>query len=357
MTVGKVWYNKAIAWVIGAVEGGNGMAAVRSVKNQYLGINAHLHSYWQAEGGWSDFHTRHIVHLVDTLKPLLLPLGYTAAIEPSIQIRRLDGPAAPENPEADVLIYERDPGRFRPARPQPVLAGTGEVVLPLVETLALDQRSEREYSAVKLYALQAGRPQRGEPVAWIELLSASNKPGGRDAQEYLDKRIKIVENGIVFIELDYLHESASTIRGFPSYRRRRNQASAAGAHPYRLVIIDPRPDLAHGQIRVREFDVDEALPTVKIPLVADDALAFDFGLPYRKTFEEALFGLELVDYRQLPVNFQRYSDADQTRIAARMVTVLEAAQQGHNLEKAPFPAKIVMREEALTEIQRINAAD
>ncbi len=332
------------------------MAAVRSVKNQYLGINAHLHSYWQAEGGWSDFHSRHIVHLVDTLKPLLLPLGYTAAIEPSIQIRRLDGPAAPENPEADVLIYERDPGRIRQPHPQPVLTSAGEVVLPLVETLQIDQRSARDYRAVKLYALRAGRPQRGEPIAWIELLSPNNKPGGRDAQEYLDKRIKIVENGIVFIELDYLHESAPTIRGFPSYRRRRSQTAAAGAHPYRLVIIDPRPDLAHGQVRVREFDVDEALPTVTIPLVADDALAFDFGRPYRKTFEEALFGLELVDYGQLPVNFQRYSDADQARIAARMVTVLEAARQGRDLESGPFPAKEVTLETALMEIERISTA-
>ena len=332
------------------------MEAVRSIKNQYLGINAHLHSYWQAEGGWSDFHTRHIVHLVDTLKPLLLPLGYTAAIEPSIQIRRLDGLAAPENPAADVLIYERDPGRIRQSHPQPVLTNTGEVVLPLVETLQIDQRSERDYRAVKLYAMRAGRPQRGEPVAWIELLSPTNKPGGRDAQEYLDKRIKIVENGIVFIELDYLHESAPTIRGFPSYRRRRNQAAAAGAHPYRLVIIDPRPDLAHGQVRVREFDVDEALPTVTIPLVADDALAFDFGLPYRKTFEEALFGLELVDYGQLPVNFQRYSDADQARIAARMVAVLEAARQGRDLESGPFPAKEITLETALMEIERISTA-
>jgi len=330
------------------------MAAVRSIKNQYLGINAHLHSYWQAEGGWSDFHTRHIVHLVDTLKPRLLPLGYTAAIEPSIQIRRLDGPAPAENPEADVLIYQREPSHFRPAQQQPVLVGTGEVVLPLMETLALDQRAEREYSAVKLYALQAGRPQRGEPVAWIELLSTSNKPGGRDAQEYLDKRIKIVENGIVFIELDYLHESASTIRGFPTYRRRRNQEVEVGAHPYRLVLIDPRPDLTHGQVRVREFDVDEAIPSITIPLIGGDTLPFDFSIPYRKTFEEALFGLELVDYRQLPVNFQRYSEADQARIAARMVAILEAARQGVDLEKGPFPAKVVPLATALAAIEQIK---
>jgi len=32
------------------------MKAVRSIKNQYIGINAHLHSLWQSEGGWDEFH-------------------------------------------------------------------------------------------------------------------------------------------------------------------------------------------------------------------------------------------------------------------------------------------------------------
>ena len=57
------------------------MAPARSVRNQYLGINAHLHSFWQAVGGWSRFHTNHISDLLRMLRPLLLPLGYDADIE------------------------------------------------------------------------------------------------------------------------------------------------------------------------------------------------------------------------------------------------------------------------------------
>lgn len=330
------------------------MQPVHSIKNQYLGINAHLHSYWQAEGGWSDFHTRHIVHLVDTLKPLLLPMGYTAAIEPSIQIRRIDEQSDPEAPESDVIIYEREPARARQLYPPPAFAGIGEVVVPIAETVLTDQLSEREYRAVKIYAMKAGRPQRGEPIAWIELLSPSNKPGGRDAQIYLDKRIKIIENGIVFIELDYLHESAPTLRGFPSYRIRRNQQPEKDAHPYQIIIIDPRPDIMQGVVRVRAFDVDESIPTLTIPLTAGDTLSFDFGLPYRKTFEEALFGLELVDYGQLPVNFNRYSKADQTRLAARMLAVFEAARAGVDLETGPFPVKAVTLEAALAELEALG---
>lgn len=72
--------------------------------------------------------------------------------------------------------------------------------------------------------------------------------------------------------------------------------------------------------------------------------------------EEALFGLELVDYRHLPVNFQRYSEADQARIAARMAAVLEAARQGVDLEKGPFPAKAISLAAALAAIEQIKEA-
>ena len=39
------------------------MEPMRSVRNQYLGINAHLHSYWQAVRGWNNFHNPYIVQL------------------------------------------------------------------------------------------------------------------------------------------------------------------------------------------------------------------------------------------------------------------------------------------------------
>jgi hypothetical protein len=65
------------------------MTPVRAVKNQYQGINAHLHSYWQVEGGWDGFHANHIADLMRLMSAQLLPLGYTADIQQSLQIRRL----------------------------------------------------------------------------------------------------------------------------------------------------------------------------------------------------------------------------------------------------------------------------
>ncbi|HEY8602006.1 MAG TPA: hypothetical protein VIL85_26505 [Thermomicrobiales bacterium] len=62
------------------------MGVRHSARNQYVGINPHLHSYWQGRGGWSRFHTNHIADLLRALRPLLLPRGYDADIEPSLQI-------------------------------------------------------------------------------------------------------------------------------------------------------------------------------------------------------------------------------------------------------------------------------
>src|SRR5688572_13293980 len=103
------------------------MPPIRSIKNQYRGINAHLHSFWQSEGGWDSFHSSHITYLTAALKAKLLPKGYTAESQQSLQIRSLE-----------------------------------------------DELSQ--YIAVGIYEFVQG--DHDEPVAWIELLSPSNKPGG-----------------------------------------------------------------------------------------------------------------------------------------------------------------------------------
>ncbi len=326
------------------------MPPLRSIRNQYLGINAHLHSYWQAVGGWSRFHTNHITDLLRALRPLLLPLGYDADVEPSLQIRRLDDAEPARYPESDVTIYDLDRGRARQPRGASPAAGVAELVLPLLEGLFGEPLSSKEYSAIGIYESVPGRLDRGTPIAWLELLSPSNKPGGRDAQDYIDKRLAVLESGIVFVELDYLHESAPTLPGLPSYRPRRGEPPAAAARAYRIVAIDPRPSLRDGTIRANQFDVDAAIPTMSIPLSGTDALPFDFGLPYRKTFEETLYGLQLVDYIELPQHFDRYNAADQRRIALRMLAVQEAAMAGRDLESGPFPGRDLPLDEALARL-------
>ncbi len=326
------------------------MTGVRSIVNQYHGVNAHLHSFWQAVGGWSRFHTNHITDLLRALRPRLLPLGYDADVEPSLQIRRIDDAEPAQYPESDVTIYDLDRARARQPHGGPRAAGVAEVVLPLPEGLFGEPLSTKEYGAIKVYEYVPGKLDRGAPIVWIELLSPANKPGGRDAQDYFDKRLAILESGIVFVEIDYLHESAPTLRGLPSYRPRHGEPPADAARAYRVVVIDPRPGLRDGTIHISEFDVDAPIPTVTIPLSGADALPFDFGLPYRKTYEETLYGFQLVDYGELPRHFDRYRAADQRRIALRMLATVEAAAAGRDLETGPFPVRDLTLEEALARL-------
>ena len=321
------------------------MTAVRSIKNQYCGINAHLHSLLQAEGGWGGFHTTHIGDLNKTLKAKLLPMGYTTEVEPSLQIRRLDAPAG--RPESDVTIYDLDPERpFQPAATAQT-GNIGALVLPIPRALHVGARAEKEYGAVKIYEYTPGKYTRGEPVTWVEFLSPSNKPGGRDYDTYREKRLKIVESGIAFVEIDYLHESAPTVNGVGDYQ----QLQQSAAHPYRILVIDPRPTMLTGIARVNEFDVDDPFPLVTIPLNAGDTLEFDFGIPYQKTYEETLYGLEWVDYTQLPVNFDRYRESDRARIVNRMLAVLTAAKSGVHLEdNAPLAVDSLLLAAALARL-------
>lgn len=318
--------------------------AVRSIINQYLGINAHLHSLWQSESGWDGFHARHIVHLADTLKAQLIPMGYTAEVEESLQIRRLDDSVG--KPRADVLISDLE--AKRPSQP-PISGAPAVQTMTFAELLGEDELSDAPFRAVAIRERKPETVKRGDPVAWIELLSPSNKGDSHDADLYQRKRLDMLIGGLVFVEIDYLHESPPTFSTILDYSQ-----GKTGAHPYRIIVIDPRPVLEKGPTLLVSFDVDKAIPKVKIPLNAGEALEFDFGVPYRKTFQEALYGYD-VDYRHLPLNFDRYQPADQTHIAARMLRVLKAAQQGLDLEQGSFPVEPLPLAEALRQIETFTA--
>jgi len=329
------------------------MTPIRSVKNQYLGINAHLHSYWQSEGGWHEFHATYIVYLANALKAILLPMGYTAAVEPSLQIRRLDAPERPTYPESDITIYDSDPERFRgPSAGGQQMAQSNELVLPLVETLFAEPVSDKEFNAIKIYSLAQRGPNRGEPVVWIEVLSPTNKPEGSDSESYLNKRLKIVESGIVFIEIDYLHESSPTLTGIPNYRTHQNRQADADSQPYRILIVDPRPDVADGVIRVNQFGVDDSLPVLNVALRGEDLLSMDLNDSYHAAIQDALYGFELVDYGSLPQRFERYRLDDQAKIAARMLAVIQSQKQGSDLEDGPFAKQMIPLEDALKQLEK-----
>lgn len=311
------------------------MTAIRAIKNQYHGVNAHLHSYWQNEGRWDGFHTNHITDLMRLMRIQLMPLGYIAEIEQSLQIRQLDTPIG--RPESDITIYDT-----KPYRAQQVQTSLSEQAVAITTLMDVAEKYA-QYRAIAIYT----QSNEKTPVAWIELLSPSNKPGGQDTSYYRDKRLKVLHSGLVFAEIDYLHQSLATFEHLLPYPQN------AEAHPYRIVVIDPRPHLEDGLAYPYEFDVDDPIPRVKIPLNGSDVLQFDFQAAYNKTFTETLYGMQLVDYSQLPLYFEKYSRDDQTRILSRMIALRNAHQNNENLESdsVPLPAPLIPFEEARRQIE------
>ncbi len=311
------------------------MGEVHSIKNQYRGINAHLHSYLQAEGGWNEFHSRHIVHIADHIQAQLHSLGYTVGVQDSLQIKRIEGGSS--YPESDVLVYDTRPTRGTISGSYAV-----EPSMTLSELLAEDVLSEKPFRSIAI-----SQRQSKTPVAWLELLSPSNKGESKDAQIYRSKRTELLLTGLVFIELDYLHETPPTFRTLPDYHHRESNA-----HPYRILVLDPRPDA--GFVWNLEFDVDQPFPVANIPLSGDDVMIFNFGTPYEHTFKASFHG-DQVDYSTLPLNFRHYIPADQRRIAARMLAVLEAYKQGIDLETGPFAVREdITLEQTLAEIEKLK---
>ncbi|MEO8613163.1 MAG: DUF4058 family protein [Chloroflexota bacterium] len=319
------------------------MQPVRAIKNQYPGINAHLHSYWQGAKKWNRFHNVYIADLMGRLKAALIPIGYTAAIEESLQIRTVGEEW--RDPQSDILI--RDESRERSLHPQRPSISAAPIMD--IEDLLGEQDLEHPYYAVAIFERHADGAE-GKPVAWIELLSPTNKRGSSNIGVYFTKRQKLLESGLVFVELDYLHETPPTFWRLDDYSRHESNS-----HPYRIVVIEPRPDMKQGWGAPYEFDVDAVIPSVKIPLNGSDVLEFDFGDAYQQTWEFALYGYDM-DYSQLPMNFDRYHPDDQARILARMLAVLKAVRDGVDLEThAPLPVESISVEEGLKQLAEWTA--
>ncbi|MBC7869495.1 MAG: DUF4058 family protein [Chitinophagaceae bacterium] len=218
---------------------------IKSDKNLFPGINPHLNSLFQQPGRWESFHTLHLSDLCRSLRVGLRPIGYTAEIEQGLQITEF---REISYPKSDVTIYDPDP--FRARFPTTTSAHALDIAMPIPEIIVLEEIDY--YKALAIYK----KPQQGDPVVWVELLSPSNKPPHPDFKTYREKRQRVLESGIVFVEMDYLHESPPTIRGVANYA-----AHEGEAYPYRITVIAPRPDVYQGEGRIRQFDISMPIPT------------------------------------------------------------------------------------------------
>jgi hypothetical protein len=138
--------------------------------NRYPSINPHLNSFLQQPGGgWNSLRSDYLTYLRAALDRLL-PAGYYARTETSLQIGVYDlelGTQRKRDTIGDVTIYGHEPtGQRANTSLSPTLT------LPLETTLL----TEEDVVAV-VYQLE-GDCFPGHPTTRIELLSPANKPGG-----------------------------------------------------------------------------------------------------------------------------------------------------------------------------------
>jgi hypothetical protein len=269
-------------------------------KNPYIGINAHHNSWLQAKHQWGGFHTAYITRIHDALVELVYPLGYNVEMENSLQIRRLGD--SPLSPKADVIIFDTQPSRYS----QPIVNSPLQEAIPLLEFAGYDPDD--------LYfpALSIKKQDDLEPVVWIEILSPSNKLPYSNFKSYDSKRQTLLITGIVYVEIDFIHEQPPTWSRIADYSHGYTQA-----YPYRIIVIDSRPNFHSGKVKLSEFAVNMPIPTMPIPLNDDDLIQVNFNAPYQATFEESSFG-RYVDYAQPPLNFESYTAVDREAILQLM---------------------------------------
>ncbi|MBL8155193.1 MAG: DUF4058 family protein [Anaerolineae bacterium] len=283
--------------------------AIRSSSNLYTGVNAHLHSILQNRAaGWEEFHLNHIVDLARAISALLPP-GYRASAQRSFQIR------ASTSDMREWLLRQAEPDvAVQRIRPHPSGASaavaerpaSGAIQVPVIDAF---ETPDEYLGAVAIRALDA---QRGEQtVAWLELLSPTNKPPHPGYYEYNAKRVGAIQGGIVFVEIDYLHQSRPVIATLPVY-------PAQGAFAYYTTLTIPAAIYEDSSVNVQGFGVDDPIPTLEIPLLGDDTVRVDLGAVYNFTFGSVPNFSEEVDYERLPPRFESYSPTDQARIRAKM---------------------------------------
>lgn len=287
---------------------------LRHSQNQYRGVNAHFQSFCQAENDWESFHGQFIATLVNQLNPLL-PSGYRLRPERSLQIREFHpdtGETILGRPKPDLSIFDKTaalsthPFQFAPAP---------SLVLPLQETLPSDPAAYLR--TLTIYHVLPDVVY-GQPITQIEILSPTNKPPHSGYLQYVYKRDKLLHSGMNLVEVDLLHETASPLENVPVY-----PDQVPHATPYYVAISTTDPSFEAGEAALYSFEVDQPIPVLHLPLKGSDYVPVDFEAAYNTTFE-SLLSAELVDYEQLPLNFQRYSSADQERIRAVMERVKTA---------------------------------
>ncbi|MCU0480293.1 MAG: DUF4058 family protein [Anaerolineae bacterium] len=244
-------------------------------QNSFVGINPVLHEILLTQDRWQEFHHVFLTECLMVLRQKLADTPYTVSLEQSVKIQPLYDNATRYRP--DLLIKtEKDKIYSRPPSPNSPTA-----TLAIVDIMDLDDPDP------ELLSLVIRKHEDDAPVAWIELLSPSNKLPFDGYYQYRTKRQVIVGAGIVFIELDFIHNQSPTFRYLDYSKGERT------AYPFHLGVLIPNPGAEAGVAHVAHFHVMEKIPKLLIPLLGDDKVEINLDDVYQDIFVRGAYTKEI----------------------------------------------------------------
>jgi hypothetical protein len=204
-----------------------------------------MNPYLEQEDAWHDFHERFIPLLATILGSQLRP-RYIVKIDEHVYVHALATKSRRSVGRADVSVgYGR--GAAKPLRRTATSVGLLEAPAR-VSLPAVDQE--------RLSYVEVRDRRTRELVTVIELLSPANKRPGPDREQYLAKRMEVLNGPVHLVEIDLLRAGAPMpARGRPKC-------------VYSILVsrVERRPDADFWPVLLRQ-----RLPEIPVPVRSPDA--------------------------------------------------------------------------------------
>jgi Protein of unknown function (DUF4058) len=231
-----------------------------SMPSPFPGMNPYL----EQEDVWHDFHERFIPLLATLLGGQLRP-RYIVKIDEHIYVHELAAESRRLIGRADVSVGRPSP---EPAHEPAARSATGLLEAPAQVRLPAVDRERLSYVEIR------DRRDR-ELVTVVELLSPANKYLGPDREQYLAKRMQVLNGPAHLVEIDLL-------RGGPPL-----PAADRPDCSYSILVsrVEYRPDAAFWPIALRE-----RLPVIPVPVRAPDSDArIDLQAVLDRIYDDACY--------------------------------------------------------------------
>jgi len=265
-----------------------------SLNNPFMGINPLLHEILLTQDRWQEFHNVFLTQCLLALRQQLVNTAYTVGLEQTVRIQSVSDLFTRYRPDLLIATNKNTPYLI-PSQTSPT------AMLAITDVMDLDDPDPDPLSVViKKY-------EDDNPVAWIELLSPSNKLPFDGYYQYRSKREVVLGASIVFVELDFVHNQPPTLR-YLDYSK-----GEEGAYPFHITALIPNPRIETGVAQVSHLKVMEKIPALNIPLLGDDELILDLEAVYQNMFTQAAYASEIA--RNQP-QLTTYHPDDRAKILA-----------------------------------------